>query len=217
MELMSKLTLTVRSVMKNRPCWAVLRVCKSSTSRAYSVYCRINWSISNTLWPWSDSLCFLHLAAKAYNNTSIVVFQGQKSCSNPGAVVCGPSSCCIVSNRTYHLHHFTAPTSKEIPSPNKNNRSVGITWIMFIDKVWRRRTGARVSLTAPEATAKFYAQRRTLYNSTNAWQHGLGRSASLVKGQEVMESPCKTAFQLECPSRRPETATADWYCKGQRA
>lgn len=95
--------------------WAVLRVCKSSTSRAYSVYCRIKLSISNTLWPWSDSLCFLHLAAKAHNNTSIVVSQGQKACSNLAAVVCGPSSYCIVSNRTYHLYHLTVPTSERNP------------------------------------------------------------------------------------------------------
>lgn len=153
--------------------WAVLRVCKSSTSRAYSVYCRIKWSISNTLWPWSDSLCFLHLAAKAYNNTSIVVRQGQKACSNLAAVVCGPSSCCIVSNSTYHCHHLTVPTSeKEIPSPSKNNRSAGITWIMLIDKVWRRHTGARASLTAPEAMAIISAQCGTL-RFQNAWEHGL--------------------------------------------
>lgn len=112
---------------EKQACWAVLRVCKSSTSRAYSVYCRINWSISNPLWPWSDSLCFLPLAARAYNNTSIVVTQGQKARSNLAAVVCGPSSCCIVSNRTYHLHHLTEPTSKRTTGHWESHESCLLT------------------------------------------------------------------------------------------
>lgn len=78
------LTLTMRSVMKSRPTGLFQGVCKSSTSRANSVYFRINWSISSTLWPWSDSLCFLQLAAKAYNNASIVgFFSGSKSMRQP--------------------------------------------------------------------------------------------------------------------------------------
>lgn len=46
-----------------------------------------------------------------------MVCQGQKACGNLAAIVCGPSSCCIVSNRTVHLHHLTVPTSKKRNPP----------------------------------------------------------------------------------------------------
>lgn len=84
-------------------------------------------------------------------------------------------SLCIVSSRTYRPSPSLdgADIQKKIPSPGKNNSSVAIAWIVFIGRVWRRstggaqeehrrRTGARVSSTAAEATAVLSAQRGTL-------------------------------------------------------
>lgn len=138
-------------------------VCKSSTSRANSVYFRINWSISSPLWPWSDSLCFLQLAAKAYNNTSTVVFFRVKKHAATSQPLCVARPLAALFqiaptiSITWQYQH-----AKEIPSPGKHNRPMGITWIMFIDKVWRR-TGARLSVAAPEVTAILSAQHGALW------------------------------------------------------
>lgn len=52
-------------------------------------------------------------------------FQGQKACGNLTAVVCGPSSCCFVSNCTYHLYHLTVPTSKRNPLSRQSQQANG--------------------------------------------------------------------------------------------
>lgn len=52
-------------------------------------------------------------------------FQGQKACGNLTAVVCGPSSCCFVSNCTYHLYHLTVPTSKRNPLSRRAQQANG--------------------------------------------------------------------------------------------
>lgn len=128
------------------------------------------------LWPWSDSLCLLPLAAKAYNNTSIVVFSRQKATSQPLCVARPLAALFQIAPTISVTWQYQHP--KEIPSPSNHNRSVGITWITFSDKACRQ-TGAQVSVTAPEVTAIISAQHGTLWFH----KHKRTRHRSFVSGR----------------------------------
>lgn len=157
-------------------------------------------------------------------------FQGQKACGNLTAVVCGPSSCCFVSNCTYHLYHLTVPTSKRNPLSRQSQQANGnhMNHVYWQSVEAHRSPGVRDRSwgdSNPLCTTRHALIAQTQENvcvfsfETTVSPKGL---LSLTgqrprKLWSLCPAPSEWAFQLECLSKRSETATADWYCKGQRA
>lgn len=148
-------------------------------------------------------------------------FQGQKACGNLTAVVCGPSSCCFVSNCTYHLYHLTVPTCKRNPLSRQAQQANGnhMNHVYWQSVEAHRSPAVRGRSSGdndPVCTTRRALIAQTQENvcvfsvETTVPPKGL-LSLTGQKAEKVMKSPSwpsEWAFQLECLSKRSETATA---------